>query len=406
MTIVTSDGQTFEDELAFAQNRPTDLSQGDSATPKQGQTVPKQPTVSDLDKQMAGLGRAVVDSFIPQSLKPASDETIADFHKKMSDYVKEQYVGKMDLPDIGENPEQRIARGIVDLTGMLGTGGIASGSKGALFLGLTGAKRLLGEDVANRSVATAEKMFAQHTGAIPIKALTGFEMGGDKYWRYEIGDRSSGLDLTPFKKNPNHFFTDSEGNIITNLGTVFNHPKLYKAYPEAKDIKLRFVDEFPNKDQRGVFQPHLNRITLKSQMSDEDMDRVLVHEIQHWIQNREGHPMNVPEEFDPAIRELVKGYFLERYQSEAIDKALRTQDPNLARELMEKGEGSVYRSQTSETEAFNTAHRIRMGDLERVFSPGERTEKYPRSEQIYTQHGNTALGSDILKYIRELGRKP
>src|ERR1041384_5764882 len=103
MTIATSDGQTFENDLDFALNKPIekadDLSQGSGAKPKQGQSVPQQPTVSDLDKQMQGLGRSIVESFIPESLKPASDETVADYHRKLSDYMKQNYVGKMDLPD-------------------------------------------------------------------------------------------------------------------------------------------------------------------------------------------------------------------------------------------------------------------------------------------------------------------
>jgi hypothetical protein len=121
-----------------------------------------------------------------------------------------------------------------------------------------------------------------------IRAATGwFVNPHDNKWRYEIGD-----DMAVFKTP----VKDWKTNQTYKLGDVLDHPKLYEAYPEARDIPVvkRWMDGEAGFNPMGG-KPGAGFIEMSAthRHNDEKVAKnSLIHEIQHWVQQREG--------FDPG----------------------------------------------------------------------------------------------------------
>lgn len=77
----------------------------------------------------------------------------------------------------------------------------------------------------------------------------------------------------------------SAGKNDLSLAEYINHPKLFEAYPDLKNVTVRF-DSMPD-GQKGYFSKRDNTIVLSDSLFGEDAD-VVLHEIQHVIQGMEG----------------------------------------------------------------------------------------------------------------------
>lgn len=77
----------------------------------------------------------------------------------------------------------------------------------------------------------------------------------------------------------------SAGENDLSLAEYINHPKLFEAYPDLKNVTVRF-DSLPD-GQKGYFSKRDNTIVLSDSLFGEDAD-VVLHEIQHVIQGMEG----------------------------------------------------------------------------------------------------------------------
>ena len=103
---------------------------------------------------------------------------------------------------------------------------------------------------------------------------TGWFKGTDGQWRIEISDRDSRI----IKK--------VEANNTYKLGEILKHDKLFEAYPELKDYKVKFKDMKSN----GAFNQITSGISISNRLAN-DLDSLkgtLMHEVQHAIQKREG----------------------------------------------------------------------------------------------------------------------
>jgi hypothetical protein len=99
--------------------------------PKPGQTLPPP---SDIERQMDAARKAILWGMVPESWKPVSDETWADYNRKMAWYMQHpEYVGKMNLPDVGQDPVTNITRAVLDGV-MLGLPAEGAGAKVAAGL--------------------------------------------------------------------------------------------------------------------------------------------------------------------------------------------------------------------------------------------------------------------------------
>ena len=132
------------------------------------------------------------------------------------------------------------------------------------------------------AAANAEAMMKDNLHPDTIWDATGVFRGSDGKLRYEIPDQDAKLADKDWRYG-------EEGK----LSDFLDHPELYKAYPELKDMNFKVADP----EQKGKpgyiasFSPLENKLTIdpsKIPSGDQGILDVMHHEIQHWIQGKEG----------------------------------------------------------------------------------------------------------------------
>ena len=80
------------------------------------------------------------------------------------------------------------------------------------------------------------------------------------------------------------------GQMVT-LGELLNHPPLYEAYPQLKEVRV-VLDDDQKGYGAGVFNPNTGEIGLSEEsvanLDSEDIRNTVLHETQHAVQNIEG----------------------------------------------------------------------------------------------------------------------
>lgn len=117
---------------------------------------------------------------------------------------------------------------------------------------------------------------AGHT-APEIYNDTGWFRGADNMWRFEIDD--STMRYTPERMAQK--MTDG----AAHLEDVIDHPVLFEAYPQLRDVSVTFSPMKPG--SWGVYRRRENRIYLADSIKNSP-EATLIHEIQHAIQAMEG----------------------------------------------------------------------------------------------------------------------
>lgn len=103
---------------------------------------------------------------------------------------------------------------------------------------------------------------------------TGWFRGKDGNWRFEIDDSQAKFDL-----NIRH------GDMGT-VDEIMDHPALFDQYPELKRMRYKTTD--PGEALvSGYYHPKENYIALNP--FHDHQDETLLHELQHVIQDSEGH---------------------------------------------------------------------------------------------------------------------
>lgn len=174
------------------------------------------------------------------------------------------------------------------------------------------------------SLREAQEMQAAGADMESIRKTTGWHEGMDGKWRWEIDDSKMEYhragDALFGRNHPEYAeqqrleqkmlygeLTDTEqarlraltetwgrernrlserverGN--ARLEDVLDHEELFRAYPQLRHVRVVF-DETP-KGVLGSFSAEGNQITISEELRDAPQD-VLIHEIQHAIQNAEG----------------------------------------------------------------------------------------------------------------------
>lgn len=130
-----------------------------------------------------------------------------------------------------------------------------------------------------------------------IRLTTGWEKGVDGKWRYETPDgKLLGQALKDTKDGYGSSFE-------AKLSQVIDDDKLFQSYPELKTIKV----EFKSGKTEGSYNDSEKKITVSS--SAEDKLSVLIHEIQHAIQDIEGFAKGGNEEMFSKSRNNISRLF-------------------------------------------------------------------------------------------------
>lgn len=127
------------------------------------------------------------------------------------------------------------------------------------------------------SLSGAVHMNENGTPMDTIRARTGWWLGKDGKWRYEIDDSALSFDRNGYTDNAMY------------LADYVRHDKLFAAYPWLRGVKLKIVDVIAgNENLNGLYNHHNDTIYLKDGRTDKQMKSTLLHELQHVIQEYEG----------------------------------------------------------------------------------------------------------------------
>ena len=130
----------------------------------------------------------------------------------------------------------------------------------------------------------AEDLFSQGLKNREVFNQTGVFKGADGKLRFEIDDRNSNLKVEAL--HTLNFNKDAVSGIRMPLEDLLDHPDLYAIYPELRNIPIGFKKkEFG--EATGSYSPTFKEITLAVD-DPKKMRSVLMHEIQHAVQDREG----------------------------------------------------------------------------------------------------------------------
>lgn len=201
-------------------------------------------------------------------------------------------------------PEDARIAAATGLASDLGTGGLATagmrpgvGTFGGLLA--TGTMRTEGSNIA-ANAGRAMLMDAKKVSPEEIWKQTGWVKGPDLRWRFEIDDSKAAL------KEENLSWTlgktEEQDEVLAptgmKVGDVLDHPELYKHYPEIKNLS---VEALGSGDLLGSYTPGKGNhiIGLQSQ-KPEDFLSTLLHEVQHYVQEKERFAFgSTPENFLP-----------------------------------------------------------------------------------------------------------
>lgn len=290
------------------------------------------------------------------------------------------------------------------------------------FVGKQGAENLDKVEEATiriDNLQVAREMENANKDAKSIKLATGWERGADGKWRYEIPDSQT-----------TQKFKDLDIGESISLEEALVDKKLFIAYPDLKDVNVEIVD---TRLEGGSWNPSYKTIELSAYLpaykngklqSDEIFDvnaidegfrNVLIHEIQHAIQDIEGFArggsISSSEIGLSRMNDFLKKYpeFSEYNKSvlamsedesdmSALNKAIELSS-NLDEELMSEYNKllintigiSEYNRLAGEVEARNVQSRMNMTLDERINSLAEDTEDVARKDQIFI---NNALNNN------------
>ena len=262
------------------------------------------------------------------------------------------------------------------------------------FIGEIGADRLDKTDGGRRILNLIEaKKYYTPESAENIKRAYGWELDkdakGSPVWKYEEND--FGIKDINIKDG-------------AKLSDVIDDEGLFAAYPELKNYTLAIEDL---KDNVGYFNEVNKKIALEKGADKEDARLTLIHEIQHFIQSKEGWVSGANSK-DPLILDTVKDIF--PYIREDLNMFLRSAAKRIFNKSYKKESISNFRffkdkwgfnpieylfdlkktdylayeaylRNAGEVEARNAEKRADMTALERRRSLAPETEDRPRSRQ-------------------------
>lgn len=122
---------------------------------------------------------------------------------------------------------------------------------------------------------------------VSLRDKYGFFRGPDRQLRREISDDTAVFSLGDIQPTGMMADPDSIPRGSVRLDQVLDHPELFENYPTLRNVKIIRQDDAGDWAQRsqGWFDSENNTINITPYAKDPES--VLLHEIQHWVQNYE-----------------------------------------------------------------------------------------------------------------------
>lgn len=305
-----------------------------------------------------------------------------------------------------------------------GNNGAFDGANPDIRFSFAGARA---ETADAHAMLTAQGRIAAGEDAELVRKETGWHTGADGKWRFEIADNEAKLLLSAEK-------VAEAGDFLggVTVGDVLDHPKLFAAYPALAQIPVDMKNgkgaSLASASINGVDQG--KTILMGRGIAQEDFLSVLLHELQHGIQDIEGfasggspqgdvaaHQRRVNDELlallaqspalDAAYERWAKfqmdmdlGRPFDAVQAQAAEDALQAlrsgekaidlhssldglADPDSAGAVMR----DRYNRLAGEVEARNTQARQKISDIGRKHIPPSQTADVPASDVIVVFNG-------------------
>jgi hypothetical protein len=229
-----------------------------------------------------------------------------------------------------------------------------------------------------------------------IRQLTGWFVGPDGKLRYEIPDNNFTVTL------PEIGGIQVPGSYP--FKSIVSHPELLAAYPEIANTT---VEVFHSVKADASISRDGKVIRIATGQRSVTTRRMMIHEIQHWIQIHEGFAMGGTK--DDFIRTIQPLFTAEEEQAvfeleelnDTSPGGLTAQEADLLRRFYEAGRDRAaylkYRDIAGEWEARDIEARLLMDELERHMTDPYSSEAIPDGGLLFFEPGgaiNSSPGFD------------
>lgn len=313
--------------------------------------------------------------------KRALIKELADFKDNPYDKLRQRFAASIEGPnertrvalEMGR-PEDAIYEGFApDPSGVSGLGK-------AMFVG---AKAAL-NPVTKGRLLEARELLEKGLDNEAIRQMTGWFRGPDGKWRTEISDQLA--DITPV-------FQKMRPEDMRSLPETFDHPDLYKLYPQlqrAVTKKTPSGDNYGSMHSPGTFFSDRHLVDVADMLPTDQSRSTFLHELQHAVQNIEGFEPG-GNFHSPRVTQYLEDW-KDRVRQRYIEGGASGQDmqviedkylSNPSREQAKRIEG--YERLAGEAEARLTEARANLGAKGRMDTPLQ--YDVPKEELIF--HGRS-----------------
>lgn|GEM_PF-3733072 len=219
-------------------------------------------------------------------------------------------------------------------------------------------------------------------------------------------DAATGKFSSLYDRKPRFEIDDSKAEILIdpgedysgNLQGAYFHPRLYDAYPELKNVPAE-VHVSDSYERQGEFDGKKLTVWAKN---EDDAKKTITHEIQHWIQEKEGFAKGGnPENADldiggrqgevakrlREIQRLLNTALTDSRYSELLRERNALIDEKLKFDNSPRAQFETYRRLAGEIEARDAAERANLTPEERAKTPPYSSENIPPEEAIVVERG-------------------
>ena len=209
-----------------------------------------------------------------QKIKDRIFEIIEKIKKAYSDLSKTSRTAQIlsETMDSLDEIEQLFYEGVREAGERTRTAGVGTRTEGGKVYSFAGEKA----NAANvETLSKAKRRIEAGEDAETVRQETGWFIGYDGKWRFEIDD--SKLKLKQTENIPNYI----------TVGELLHHPQLFRNYPDLAhaDIVFQKLD-----GKHGSYNVQFDTINVEYSLKHqpEIVKKVILHELQHAIQAREG----------------------------------------------------------------------------------------------------------------------
>lgn len=258
--------------------------------------------------------------------------------KHLIDAAQQAPVG---VPTEQQTPEQLAAnKRLIDASGetALSLAGVGTPMSASGSAGIFGGKLAKTADLDK--LVYAERRYAEGVPQHVIRKETDwFKLPTDNKWRFEIPDQKSSITYMPPKEGD---------RAMGPLSALMRHPDAFKAYPEAAALPVDITKQTSVPRGAGTFDSNTNTIGLI--VPDSERARSIgLHELQHYIQKREGFAPGINKEYyaseiEKGLRkkpELLGVYDFDKIKNEAANLYHKTAGEVEARNVQKRADYST-----------------------------------------------------------------